>query len=274
MTSPPQSELDSHDDLPVSEVGKWAERKHEIISHYIKISSTTRKKFDNTVFVDLYCGPGRARVKDSSKLIDGSAVVAWKASNAPGFDSAPFRRILIADKHKAYVDACESRLLGAPVTSFVGEAAECAVEMLSTMNEKTFALVLIDPFNLEGLNFDLFERFSHLRYVDFIVHFSTMEIQRNIDRYFDSADSPLDKVAPGWRGAVSSTMTSEDKLRGVFAHWNRVIGDKGFNATSDPQAIINSKNRWIYWLAFASRHPLAANFWSKIKSIGPQGELF
>ena len=274
MANSPQSELDSHDGLPVSEVGKWAERKHEIISHYIKISSTTRAKFPDTVFVDLYCGPGRARIKDSSTLIDGSAVVAWKASNEPGFASAPFRRVLIADKNQAYVDACESRLHGAPVTSFSGEAGECAEKMLSTMNQSTFALVLIDPFNLEGLSYDLIERFSTLKYVDFIVHFSTMEVQRNIDRYFDSADSPLDKVAPGWRGAISSTMTSEDKLRAVFNHWNRVICDTGFSATSDPQAIINSKNRWIYWLAFASRHPLAANFWSKIKNIGPQGELF
>ena len=69
-------------------------------------------------------------------------------------------------------------------------------------------------------------------------------------------------------------MTSEDKLRAVFEHWKIVIGQHGFKVDADPQTFLNSKKRWIYWLALASRKSLAADFWVKIAKLKPQLGLF
>jgi len=275
MAGTKKLEVDAADGLPISEVGPWAERKHAIIAHYVRITGpSVRAKFaGNTAFVDLYCGPGRARVKETTTIIDGSPVVAWKAASE-GVQAVPFGRVLIADKNPDYVEACAVRLVGAPVEKFVGDSIVCARNMLAVLNPNAFTLVLIDPFNLEGLNFEIIELFAALKRVDFIVHFSTMDIQRNIGRYFDATSSPLDTVVPGWRTVIRAQMTNEDKLRAVFEHWKLAIGGLGFKADSDPEAIINSKNRWIYWLACASRHPLAGNFWSKIGKLGPQPGLF
>ena len=275
MSSLGKADIDPADGLPVTEVGEWAKRKHEIIANYIGITSAVRRKFRcNSAFVDLYCGPGRARLKDSAAFIDGSSVVAWKASQAGRVSGTAFRQIFVADKEPAYVDACVQRLGTAPVQHFAGEAASCAADILRGLDPNAFTVVLIDPYNLEGLRYDIVDRFAKLKHVDLIVHFSTMDIERNITRYFEVADSPLDLVAPGWRAKINPMMSSEAKLRAVFDHWKDVIGRKGFKVESDPQAILNSKNRWIYWLALASRHPLAANFWTKIGKLGPQGGLF
>lgn len=270
-----QPELDPADGLPIIEVGEWARRKHEIVAHYVRITSAVRKKFrGSTCFVDLYCGPGRARLKDGQEYIDGSSVVAWNASREGPAAEAAFGRIFVADKDPAYVEACVARLSGALVMPFVGDASTCAAEILASIDPKSYCIVLIDPFNLEGLKYDIIEKFAALKHVDLIVHFSTMDIERNITRYFEATDSPLDSVAPGWRDKIKPGMSSEAKLRAVFDHWKAVIGEFDFKVESDPQAILNSKNRWIYWLALASRHPLAANFWTKIGKLGPQPSLF
>ena len=274
MSTNSASDVDPTDGLPLGDVGPWASRKHGFVSHYIKITSRARAKFGgNSAFVDLYCGPGRARVKDTGEIIDGSALVAWKACQEPGYGS-PFQRLLIADIREDYVAACTARLGNAPVEGFVGDVADATRRIVNTLDPAAFTLVLVDPFNLSGLNYEIFERLATLKHVDFIVHFSTMDIQRNVDRYFTATESPLDRIAPGWRGQLSPSMKSEDKLRAVFEQWKRAIGDLGFKVDSDPAAIINSKNRWIYWLVCASRHPLAADLWSKISKLGPQGNLF
>lgn len=265
----------SSDDLPVAEVGAWAKRKHEIIGHYIDITSAVRRKFSgDTAFVDLYCGPGRAHIKDSTELIDGSAVAAWRASQTSRVKDTAFGRIYIADKEPAYVDACTKRLAGAPVEQFIGDASDCTDQILKRLNPNAYTVVLIDPYNLGGLRYDIIERFARLKSVDFIAHISTMDIERNIGRYFDDADSPLDAFAPGWREKISLLMTSEDKLRAVFEHWKTAIGQHGFKVDADPQTILSSKNRWIYWLALASRNKLAADFWGKIAKLAPQRDLF
>ena len=51
---------------------------------------------------------------------------------------------------------------------------------------------------------------------DLVVHFGTMDIERNISRYFDALESPLDIAAAGWRLKIQPMMTSETKLLAVF----------------------------------------------------------
>ncbi len=273
MTNPAKFEIDPDDSLPILEVGPWVKRKHEIIRHYVGITSAVRRnRFNgNAAFVDLYCGPGRARIKDTSDIVDGSAVVAWKAAKE---SNSPFNKILVSDVVAEFVDACRARLPDPALQAFAGDAAVSARKMLDCLDPHAFTIVLIDPFDLKGLRFEIIEAFSRLKHVDFIVHFSTMEIQRNIDRYFAAGNSSLDAIDPDWRDEIKGLMTNEEKLRVVFNSWKRKIGTLGFEVGADPEAIINSKNRWLYWLALASRHPLAADFWGKISRLGPQGNLF
>ena len=84
------------DDLPVGEVGEWALQKHDYLKRYIEVSRATRGKFLNgnrpggATYIDLFCGAGRSRIKNTGELVDGSAIVAWKASVA---GKSPFSKI-------------------------------------------------------------------------------------------------------------------------------------------------------------------------------------
>ena len=72
--SPPRP-LDD-DGLPLDEVGACAKEKHERLRRYVDISRGARRKFarGGTTYVDLYCGTGRAIIRETNEKIDGSPV--------------------------------------------------------------------------------------------------------------------------------------------------------------------------------------------------------
>jgi len=97
------------DELPISEVGEWALEKHERLRKYVDISRYARQKYiDPTksklrgsnssvagaTFIDLFCGPGRSRIRETGQVIDGSPLVAYRAS-VDG--NAAFSEVHVAD---------------------------------------------------------------------------------------------------------------------------------------------------------------------------------
>jgi hypothetical protein len=69
------------DKLPLSEVGEWALEKHERLRRYVSVTRAVRKKWltpmrpglvsTGATYIDLFCGPGRSRIRDTDRVIDG-----------------------------------------------------------------------------------------------------------------------------------------------------------------------------------------------------------
>jgi three-Cys-motif partner protein len=115
------------DGLPLVEVGSWAKEKHERLRQYVDITREVRRKFvegaGGATYIDLYCGSGRAIIRDTSEKIDGSPLVAFKSALDGG---VPFSEIHIADESEEFCRAAERRISnagGAPKTD-VGKAEE------------------------------------------------------------------------------------------------------------------------------------------------------
>lgn len=94
------------DGLPAEEVGVWAKEKQDYLCRYIDISRGVRAKYlppngnGRACYIDLFCGPGRAKVRGTDEWIDGSPIAAWKKS-VDG--DAPFSRVVISDIDPARV---------------------------------------------------------------------------------------------------------------------------------------------------------------------------
>jgi three-Cys-motif partner protein len=125
---------------------------------------------------------------------------------------------------------------------------------------------------LEDLPFSVIQAFSTLKYVDVLIHVSTQDLQRNLDRYSASADSPLDRFAPGWRDVVDLKQRQEGTRAAYIGYWVTKIERLGF-PPGRFELIAGSKNQRLYWLVLISRHQRAAEFWDKIRNISGQGEL-
>jgi three-Cys-motif partner protein len=88
------------DGIAVQCVGPWARDKHDYLKRYIDATRGPRLKFLDSdggrpargaAFIDLFGGPGRARIRDTGELIDASPLIAL------GHQDAPFTRAIISE---------------------------------------------------------------------------------------------------------------------------------------------------------------------------------
>ena len=118
--------IDPDDGLVIAEdVGEWSLEKHERLRKYVDITRETRRKYADgarfpeyhggATYIDLFCGPGRARIRESGHIVDGSPLVAFKSAVAGG---VPFSEIHLADLSQEFNDAAVQRIANAGGTAF------------------------------------------------------------------------------------------------------------------------------------------------------------
>ena len=135
--------------------------------------------------------------------------------------------------------------------------------------------MFLDPFNLEALPFEVIKNLARLSRIDILVHFSSMDLQRNFDDFLASPSAPLDSFAPGWRTKVTLQMPPHDQRRLVREHWQSLMAEIGIPTAHGIDHIQGSKKQTLYWLIFAAKHDLALKFWNAIKKASvPQRGLF
>lgn len=266
-------------ELPVEEgpggkgVGRWVpDEKHALMAKMLRGTRHARAKFPHRIFVDPFCGPGRIRVRGEEHSRDGGAVVAWRQSVGCG---APFTQMIVGDLAPDRALACEARLsaLGAPVERFTGPATVTIKKMRALIPDRSsLTLAYIDPYNLEYLSFEIIKVLADLKHVDLLVHFSTMDLTRNVDLELDDSRARFDDAAPGWRR--HSVLTPKSQLPSqFFDYWRGLVINLGFSFSEAMPLVCNDANKPLYRLVFFSRHPLPNRVWADVAK-GRNYELF
>ncbi|WP_404421932.1 three-Cys-motif partner protein TcmP [Thalassospira australica] len=270
--------IEADDGLPASGVGTWVSEKHNYLQRYLDISRAARNKFlsgraQSATFVDLFCGAGRAKIRNTEDWVDGSAVAAWKISLAGG---APFTAIYIADINPTLRSACAERLrkLGAPVIELEGNAIEAAKKYAEVVNPYGLNFAFIDPFSLGTLNFEIIRTLSKLKRIDMLTHFSKMDHQRNLESNLSSEKSEFDNLVPGWREKIDQNRPLTQIRRQIFELWRDMVAEIGMDPSIDVKLITGSKNQHLYWLLIVAKHKLALKFWKEASGSEPQGNFF
>lgn len=269
--------IDDEDGLPVAEVGEWAKKKHTYLKRYIDISRHVRKKWlgpkkAGATFIDLFCGPGRARIKGTGELTDGSAIAAWKISQEGG---APFSGIYIADINESNRRASAERLRrsGAPVHELTGSAVDAAAQVTRIVNTAGLHFAFIDPFSLGALDFRIIQSLAKLKRIDMLIHVSKMDHQRNLNINIKADASALDLFIPGWRGRIDRNCSQQEVRRQIVEYWQELVRATGKRPSTDWELIKGSRGQHLYWLLLVAEHDLAHKFWN-VATDNDQGSLF
>jgi len=147
-------------------------------------------------------------------------------------------------------------------------------QVIALLPQNGLHLAYLDPFNLDHLPISIIQRLASLRNIDIIVHFSVMDLQREIELDFDRDASRLDVFAPDWRQNVDvRTLTKQEARKRFVEYWLGIVRDLGFSCSKEQPLITNSKNGPLYRMMFLLRHPLADRLWNDIAKP-PQGRLF
>ena len=155
----------------------------------------------------------------------------------------------------------------APVFSETGSAIETVDRVISKLNPYALHFAFLDPYNLDALPFDVIRKLAGLKHMDILIHVSIQDLQRNLQRYIEKTNSPLDSFAPGWREHVDISRPSKLVRAKILEHWRGLLKAEAMSTTEAAVLIVGSNNQPLYWLAFVARHPRALEFWEKIRSV-------
>ncbi|MGH6877426.1 MAG: three-Cys-motif partner protein TcmP [Rhizomicrobium sp.] len=145
--------------------------------------------------------------------------------------------------------------------------------MSRQLNRHALHFAFLDPFNLTHLPFTILETLAKFRRMDMLIHVSAQDLQRNLRRYSEMQGGPLDRVAPGWRGAVDLHERDDIVRQKFLHHWLGLIRKLDMAPSDGIELVSGSRKQRLYWLVFVSRHDLAGEFWNKIRNVTGQGRL-
>lgn len=265
-------EIDEDDGLRRAKVGQWTLDKHARLLAYVGASSGARspsKGWPRTTYIDLYCGPGRSRIRETDQVIDGSPLVAVKEAAK----RQPFTEIHIADKDPENVAACKTRLEEAGfknVHEYVGEAVETAGRIADKIG-LGLHLAFLDPYNL--LEFAILRQLAKLKHIDLLMHVSEQDLQR--EAIGKQSIKKLDAFAPGCSDTVDLAQRNDVTKMLVFNYWKTLLmHELGMNMREKAERVRGGNNQPLYWLVLASRATIAGTLWNKVADPTKQPELF
>lgn len=271
------------DGLFTEPVGGWAEEKYRFLGYYSTLFSTGMKaKWDKRVYIDLFAGCGRARVRKSNEIFLGSPLLALNVPDK--YDSYIF-----CEEDHSKISALQERVLRlnvkADINFVCGNCNEKVNEIMRLIPKHSKAtsvlsFCVVDPYNLGALQFETIKLMGQ-RFIDFIVLLALgMDANRNKIRYMTSGDDTVSMFLglSGWREKWDRFSTKDSSFQRFLATtFVEQMIDLGYlkkALTSMREVRSDEKNLPLYHLAFFSKHELGYKFWREARKRIDEPELF
>jgi three-Cys-motif partner protein len=143
------------DGLMTAEVGRWSLEKYRLLALYDTLFATgMRHRWDVRVYLDLFCGPGRARLRGTSHLIETSPLIALRVPDR-------FDTYIFCDENPRAIDALRERVArefpAVDATYVVGNCNDRIAEIVAAIPKASMArtvlsLSFLDPMVLVRSN--------------------------------------------------------------------------------------------------------------------------
>jgi three-Cys-motif partner protein len=261
------------DGLIAPEVGAWAEEKHRMISLYASLfSSGMKDKWSKRMYVELYAGAGRSRIRGTSRLIPGSPVLALQVKDR--FDKYVFCEEVAQNLEALKIRAKEAAP-DATIAYVQGDCNEQTSKILAEIpsgskTDSVLTLCFADPFDI-GLEFDTIRHLANARYIDFLILLALgMDANRNYENYLREDADKIDKFlgSESWRERWATAKWDAMKF-------TRFLADEFTKSMATLRYIppprytmkevrSREKNLPLYRLAMFSRHERAYQYWSQV----------
>jgi len=274
------------DGLFTPEVGPWAEEKYELAKLYGTLFTTgIRSKWDELVYVDLFAGAGRSRVRrvGTDRVLPASPMLALTLDH-------PFDRYVFCESDEERMKALEERVRrefsGVDVRFVSGDVNQSVPAILAEMPPvqagwRSLGFCFVDPFGLKDLRFATIAALSK-RYMDFLVLVpSGYDATRNEGIYLSPDNHTIDRFLgnDGWRdewaAAKARGQTFDRFMTDAFGRSMQRL--RYIYEGIDNSHLVRSseKKLRLYRLVLFSRDKLGVKFWRAVQKYAvPQGRLF
>jgi three-Cys-motif partner protein len=203
------------DGLSAPEIGKWGEDKYRLVANYAQLfAQSMRQKWDTLIYVDLFAGSGRSRIRGTTRIVPASPLLVLR-------NPASFSRYIFCEMNREKADALRSRVQAAQtdrdVRIIVGDANACVADILRAIPaDGTLCFCFADPFALSNLHFETIRGLSKRRADHLILIPTGMDANRNIDQHYSKETNRIlddflgdDHWRPAWKAARSQRLSAD-----------------------------------------------------------------
>lgn len=262
------------DGLPARCVGEWSQDKLFYMRRFADIFTTGMKNnWPNRVYLDLFSGPGRCRVRPLGSLEDGSPLIALRY---------PFTHFHFCDLSADVTGALERRVQRVARQDQVWrvwtkDANAVATDLnrdVKQLGRGVLSFAFIDPTGTEMV-FESVRTLTAGLAMDLLINFP---LGMNIKRQFHHrladpvGESRLDAYfgTPEWRDAEKRSEGPGVALLELYKNQLRTLG---YKFVGDSRTIRHRHLRVpFYVLVFASKHERGEEFWNRISQDEPTGQ--
>jgi three-Cys-motif partner protein len=273
------------DGLLTPEIGPWGIEKYRHVALYSSLFiKSMRKHWECLVYIDLFSGAGRSKIRGTDKIIPASPIIALTLERR--FDKYIFCE-RDEDKYNALSRRMKRNYEGFDINLINGDANIEVDEIIKLIPEparsfRVLSFCFVDPSKLDDLKFLTLQRLFSARYVDFLVLIpSGMDAARVLERYYFSAEcTKLDDFLgkTDWRQSlIEDEQKGISKEEFVVKEFCKSVKSIGFIDPGLENALpifSDDKNLLLYRLVLFSRRELGNKFWQEIKkSLDPQRKI-
>jgi len=224
------------------------------------------------VYIDLFCGPGRVRFKDTGLIYPGSPILALKVRD-------PFTRYIFCDLKKGNIDTLRRRVEAEgdyPVEYLCGDANELVNQVLNRIprhgRRKVLAFTFLDPHKIAQLPFTTVETLARNKIMDFLILLPTgMDILRRPSEWEDQEKSQAIARWSGntdWRKLwIHNREPNENDRQFLTLLYGRSMERRLKYLPTKlgrVHSVLHPTKRYpLYHLAFFSQHARGLEFWDR-----------
>lgn len=267
-----QANYSSDDGLETPDVGIWALDKYSILRYYNHMFGTgMKKKWDMRVYIDLFAGPGKVRIRDNGRIVLGSPLIALDIEDQ-------YDAYIFCEEKQVNLDALIDRVGKKPSNSRIeylhGDCNDKVDDILKILSEESrgksmLSFCFIDPYSLK-IKFDTLRKLSHFRIDILMLMALGMDVNRNLHLYQGVEHKRIDDFLGrnNWRSDWETFRRKHDSVERFLAeeYVMRMVS-LGYQKTrlADMVPIKNKERRGLlYYLAFFSKDDLGISFWRKV----------
>lgn len=255
------------DGLIVRSSGPWIKQKYFYLKRYLDIfTKGMRKKWrGNLTFVDLFAGPGRCLIRNTSEEIEGSPLISLQHG---------FKQYIFVEEQKELINALDKRCKKSPEFSNIvflkGDCNRIIDDVIKKVDSSSLGLVFADPTGLD-YHFNTIKRIATERKIDLLLNIQFgMDIVRNFSKYKKKGDNSKLGLFLGSDVDWNEINRPIDAIK----LYKERIGKLGFQTVEFKDITVkNSNNTLMYFLLFASRSSTGLDFWKKITAKDYSGQL-
>ena len=262
------------DGLYTPEVGRWSLDKYRLVGMYDALFAKGMKhRWDCRVYLDLFCGPGRARIRGTTRVVETSPLRALRIPD-------PFDKYIFCDECPKAIDALRQRVVcdfpAIDVVYIVGDCNRLVGEIIAQIHKvsrtrKVLSFCFLDPYGISTLKLSTIRALSRFR-MDFLILLAlAMDANRFQSRYVLETNQAVDEFLDDsswrdkWHGLRLQRTDFRRFLAQQFAAQMTTLDYLRTGMETMKEIRSDEKNLPLYHLAFFSKHERGYEFWEQVR---------